>query len=239
MKNFKNYVMATTLMSLPYKTINSNQSIKPNLSSEFVLSENLTPSNFSRVYNSFTNFNSSVDTASALKFTEVANDFGISEDEETFKWVIAQILLESGAQQYYKPGHPKAGELVVSYADAIGFCQILPKTALYYMTDKLTSSDFKRFKALGATDFTFATSDKLTKVEKVLKAKDWLTNETNNMIMWGKIMNYKLKRKPLIDALIAYNAGSTGLYRYLKSGGKREDHDYIKNIKTRFKYINF
>jgi len=212
---------------------------KNNLCSEDICDvEVILPKTFNIVYNSFNSYNPYCDTSSAVKFSEVATHFGLDQDEETFKLVLGQILLESGAKQYYQPNHPKEGQLVVSSADAIGFTQILPSTAYGYMKKKITPEEVDCFIELGATDFSFAYNDDYSKKEKINMAREWLSNETNNIIMWGKIMSSKLESKPIMDALISYNAGSLGLRRFLNLGKKQEEHKYILGIKTRLKYVN-
>jgi hypothetical protein len=196
------------------------------------------PTNFNEVYTSFKSYNPHIDSSSAKTVAEVSNHFGLSKDDRTFKWVLGQLLLESGAKQYYQPGHSRCGELVVSSAGAIGFSQILPSTALGYMQKKITHEEADCFYELGATDFSFAYNDTLSKKRKKEMAKIWLENETNNIIMWGKIMGSTLDNKPLMDALISYNAGSLGLRRFLNLGNKREDHKYITGIQTRLKYVS-
>jgi len=195
------------------------------------------PHNFTIVYESFKSYNPYIDSASAISFANVANCYGIS-DNETLKWSLAQILLESGAKQYYQPTHPKEGELVVSSAGAIGFTQILPSTALGYMIKKVSSDDVECFNELGATDFSFAYKKDCSKSDKIILTKEWLKDENNNIIMWGKIMSLELESKPILDALISYNAGSLGWKRYLNAGNIQEEHDYIKGIRVRFKYID-
>ena len=106
------------------------------------------------------------------------------------------------------------------------------------MVKKVSFEDKDCFKELGATDFEFAFSKECTKKEKIAMARVWLENENNNMVMWGKIMNDALNKIPLIDALIAYNAGAYGLSRYLNAGNTQHQHDYIKGIKTRLKYVD-
>ncbi len=196
------------------------------------------PENFNYIYEAFKNYNPYIDSSSAIKVAEVANHFGLSDDSETLRWSIGQLLLESGAKQYYQPKHPKEGQLVVSSAGAIGFCQILPSTAYGYMKKKISYEEMDCFKGLGATNFDFAYSDTNSKKEKVIMAKEWLTDETNNIIMWGKIMSAKMESVSLMHALIAYNAGGAGLNRFLDNGNTQESHKYIKGIQTRLDYVD-
>jgi hypothetical protein len=198
--------------------------------------ENYIPDNFTIIYNSFKNYNPYVDSITALRFTDVVNCFGLN-DSVTVRWSIGQILLESGAKQYYQPTHPKEGKLVVSSAGAIGFTQILPSTAYGYMIKKISEEDKECFKELGATDFSFAYNKRYSKTKKINMTRVWLMDENNNMVMWGKIMSSKLKDKPIVDALITYNAGSGGLNRYVSSGRPKIKHKYIRGIKERLSKV--
>jgi len=198
--------------------------------------ENYLPDNFLIIYNSFKKYNPYVDSVTALRFADVVNCFGLN-DKETVRWSIGQILLESGAKQYYQPTHPKEGRLVVSSAGAIGFTQILPSTAYGYMIKKVSKEDKECFRELGVTDFSFAYSKIYSKTKKINMTKVWLMDENNNMAMWGKIMSSKLKTKPIIDALITYNAGSGGLNKYVNSGGLKIKHKYIRGIKDRLSKV--
>lgn len=195
------------------------------------------PVHFDIVYESFKSYNPYTDSSSAISFANVVNAYGLS-DIETLTWSLGQVLLESGGKQYYQPTHPKEGELVVSSAGAIGFTQIIPSTALGYMIKKVSDEDKNCFDELGATDYSFAYNDSYSNSKKLKMTREWLTNENNNMIMWGKIMSSKLKSKTIFDALISYNAGTNGLNKFLKAGNTQNQHKYIKGIKARLDYIN-
>jgi hypothetical protein len=217
----------------PYIKAKFNQPIE---SYSICVEENYLPDNFLIIYNSFKKYNPYVDSITALRFTDVVKCFGLN-DKETIIWSIGQILLESGAKQYYQPTHHKEGELVVSSAGAIGFAQILPSTAYGYMIKKVSEEDKECFRELGATDFSFAYSKMYSKTKKINMTKVWLMDENNNMVMWGKIMSSKLKTKPIIDALITYNAGTGGLNRYVNSCRLKIKHKYIRGIKDRLSKV--
>lgn len=245
MKNLKFYLFFLAFMMLFFKEEIKNATFyaKPSrvevIKPDSLISENtpLLPINFCTVYESFKSYNPTIDSSSAIKFAEVADHFGISEDHETFKWVIAQILLESGAQHYYRSQHPKEGKLVISSAGAIGMCQIVPGTAYGYMVNKIPQEDMDCFIEMGGTDFSFAYNDKLSKKQKINMAKTWLQNETNNILMWGKIMSCHLEAYDIEHALISYNAGPRGLKRFLKVKTEKKKHEYIKGIESRLKYV--
>jgi hypothetical protein len=191
---------------------------------------------FEVVHKSFVKYNPYTDSTTSMKFYEVCDHDGLNANEEMLNLSIGQILLESGAQQFYSEGHKKHGELVVSSADAIGITQILPSTALYLMKKKIKKKDVEEFKALGAEDFSFH-KIKFNKKKKLHLARIWLEDETNNIIMWGFIMNRKLKVKSHRDALVSYNTGDAGFNRYLRSGGTTNNHPYMRGIMSRLRYI--
>lgn len=192
--------------------------------------------NYKIVYKSFKNFNPYVDSLSAMIVTNVINEYSLVTDKESLKWLIGQILLESGAKQHYQPTHPKEGQLLVSSGGAVGFTQILPSTALCYLTKKLSDTDKIIFNKLGATDFSFI-NNKLSHDDKINMTRVWLENETNNIIMWGKIMSSKLKNKTLKQALVSYNAGDGGLRKFISNGNDINKHKYILGVREKIKYV--
>lgn len=189
------------------------------------------------IYNSFKNFNPYVDSSSAIIVSRVVEKYSLVKNSEDLKFLIGQILLESGAKQYYQPTHPKEGQLVLSRAGAVGFTQILPSTALDYLIKKLSDGDKIIFNELGVTDFSFINDSKLSHSDKISMTRTWLENETNNIVMWGKIMSSKLKTKSLIEALVSYNAGDGGLRRFISNGNNVNKHKYILGIRERMEYV--
>lgn len=219
--------LSNTSHHILYGCINKKENVDTHVS----------PKNYNTVYKSFKNFNPYVDSLSAIVVSNVINEYSLANNTESLKWLIGQILLESGAKQYYQPTHPKEGQLVLSSAGAVGFTQILPSTALGYLTKKLGDVDKNIFKRLGATDFSFINDDKLSHNDKISMTRSWLENETNNIIMWGKIMSSKLKTKTLIEALVSYNAGDGGLRRFISNGNDINKHKYILGIRERMEYV--
>lgn len=222
---------------------NNNEVIKPTIEKPIIIEtvklkpKTTLPENFTIIYESFKTYNPYVDSSSALTVTKVSNYYGLSKDSLTLKLSIGQLLLESGAKQYYQPTHPKEGRLVESYAGAIGFSQILPTTAYGYLTKKMSQNDIELFKYLGATNFSFVNDKSLSKSKRVKMTRKWLENETNNIILWGKIMNSKLKQRNIYHALITYNAGTGGLIKFLNTGRTINSHAYIKGILSRLSYV--
>lgn len=194
---------------------------------------------FDSIYTSFKRYNPSIDTLSIKNFTNVVNHYELNKDKRVLKYLIGQILLESGGKQYYPERYKKkCGQLVVSPTGAIGFSQILGSTGLDCMVRLLKSDDKREFYQLGAKDFEFAYDKTLTKRQKIVLTKEWLSDEVNNMIMWGFIMKYNLKKRGIINALVSYNVGIGGLNKYIREGNKPYDHEYIRGIRKRLSYIN-
>lgn len=55
--------------------------------------------------------------------------------------------------------------------------------------------------------------------------------KTNNIAMWGLILNYNIMKYNNINkALIAYNVGGGGLIDYIKNGKNLQKHKYIAMI---------
>jgi hypothetical protein len=190
---------------------------------------------FDYTYDRFEIYNKDIDTASVDLFIRVADHYGFTKDSVQYRLIVGQILLESGANQTYYKGHPYEGQLVVSYAGAVGRTQILPSTAYHFMSKILSEDDVRIFKNFGASDFSFATDDELTKRQKIQKAKEWLSDNENNIIMWGYIMRHNMSKtgNNIIKSLIAYNAGRGGLNMFMKRGNSIYDHDYVKGIYNR------
>jgi hypothetical protein len=198
------------------------------------------PKDYVMIYESFKNYNPEIDSTSVMNFTKVINHFKLNEDKVELKYLLGQILLESGAKHRYPKRYKKRhGKLVVSSTGAIGFSQILGSTALDCMVRLMDDFDKKEFILLGASDFNFAYDKTKGKWLRVKLAKDWLGNERNNMIMWGYIMNRNLGKRKIISALVGYNIGNGGLRKYLRNGNNPSQHHYIKGIRKRFKHITF
>jgi len=185
--------------------------------------------NFKYVFPKFKKFNKNIDTATVETFVGVMNAFGLDENEEYREMYTGQILLESGAKQY-RP----SGELVVSSAGCIGLCQIMPSTALGYIQKHADTTDIKVLKILGASDFSFAFEDTLSNSQKKIKTREWLSDVTNNIIMWGFISRHNLdKRGDIITQLVSYNMGSGGANKFIANGGNVNNHKYIRGIQSK------
>ena len=195
---------------------------------------------FDYTYDRFKVYNKDIDTSTVKLFIKVAEKYGFTKDSTEYRLVVGQILLESGANQNWYKGHPYEGQLVVSYAGAVGRTQILPSTAYYFMDKILSDKDIETFKSFGASDFSFAKNDKLSKSRKIQLAKDWLSDSENNIIMWGYIMRYNMSKtgNNIIKSLIAYNAGRGGLNIFMKNGNSIWKHEYVKGIYNRLAKVD-
>lgn len=196
--------------------------------------------NFDYVYNRFKVYNRDIDTNTVNRFIDVADYYGFQKDSVLFRLAVGQILLESGANQYYYKGHPYEGRLVVSPANAIGMTQILPSTAYHFMTKIITPKDSSILKRFGVTDYSFAFRKDLSYRKKVALSREWLTNQDNNIALWGYIMRYNMKKcdKNIIKSLIAYNAGRGGLNLFISRGNSIWAHAYIKGIYSRLRRVD-
>jgi len=183
------------------------------------------------IYESFINYNSSMDSITINNIYKVISTLEIIKSEKVLKHLIAQILLESGGN------HTRNGVVVTSYAGALGICQITPITAYDYFNRVLTSSDLELITKLGGTDFKQILFDELTRTSRIELASEWLECEKNNIILWGFIMKHKL-RLGLLPGLIAYNAGLGGYIQYSDSGGLLSNHEYIRGIQKRLHAID-
>jgi len=198
--------------------------------------EPVLPDNFEKVYNTFYSYNQNIDTSTVVTFCNVSLAYGLSDDEVEFEWLMAQILLESGARQY-KLDECNNKILLTSNTGAVGFSQILRSTCLAYIRKTLTAEDSIIFNNVGVTDYSFAFNDTCSKCDSWALARNWLGNETNNIAMWGKIMSMELEVRGIHQALVSYNIGPDAMIRYVDSGNSLFNHDYIIGIQERFKYI--
>jgi len=191
-------------------------------------------SNFNYVFPKFKVFNKNIDSVTVKKFVDVMNTYGLDKTDKHREMYSGQILLESGAKQYRSNG-----DLVVSSAGCIGLCQIMPSTALGYMRKHADTADIKVMGILGAGDFSFAFADTLSNSQKIVKTREWLSDVTNNIIMWGFITKRNLdKIGDITTQLVSYNMGSSGANKYIANGGDINQHKYIKGIQSKLLVAN-
>jgi len=219
--------------SLKIQLNNLNDSIN-NLSSSLVKTKT---DKFELVYNRFHHFNRNINDVTVNKFIEVTDEFNLNESDRLFDVCISQICVESGAKQ-----KTKTGEVLESSGNAIGITQIVPTTAHHYLRNILSKEDFKIFKDLGATDFSFIKKQPRYSMNSNERGviKKWLSNETNNIILWGYIMRYNLNRNHsnIPNTLLAYNQGNGFLHDYIKDGYHPRNHIYVLMVEDTIKKLN-
>lgn len=186
------------------------------------------PTNFDYVYKHFKVYNPNIDTQTVILFNNVCAHYKLDTTEQLLNLCIGQILYESGAKQRYPSNHQKKGELVKSYAGAIGIGQIMPNTA-YGIISKLSPKEASEMLELGCTPvYSIRYSDSVKEY-----SKEWISNQKNNIIMWGHIMRKNLSKRPNIyKALVSYNSGTGGMIRYVNNGGSVEHHKYVNGIRN-------
>jgi len=201
--------------------------------------ESTLPNNFVYTYSRFKVFNPDLDSSTVFTFNKVCGYYDLDTTTEMLGWCVGQILLESGAKQYHQASHPKAGQLVRSSGGAIGIAQILPSTAYGYLKKYVTTEDAIDMASLGCTPFDFIVADSCSRSSGINLSREWLKDETNNLILWGYIMRRKLNQRPnILKVLITYNAGTSGMNTYVNNGGQLHNHKYVKGIKKKLNYAD-
>jgi len=173
------------------------------------------------VLNSFKKYNKNINTKTVNKFIEVCDSFKIKNNIKT---LTAQICLESGAKQTLN------GKTLESSGNALGISQVTPYTA-YLFFKNIISKDDRLLKDLGGSDYKniLVTNDKKLRRKKVQK---WLCNETNNLIMYGYLMNHCIiKYGGLKNSLVVYSKGPYFLRKSLKSNIELDSLHYISSIR--------
>lgn len=183
--------------------------------------------NVELAHNAFKLYNPLIADSTAINFVRITKNYGLF-DEHNFEKCIGQICLESGAKQ-------KA----FSKGNAVGMGQIVPTTA-FDVLSKMSDEDRARMRSLGATSIEWAKKGKYTVVEKEdgtqrrfispslrKKAMDWLSNETNNLLLWAHIMSRMSSERGFDYALLAYRLGKGGAKDYEYPA---RDHPYLKKI---------
>jgi len=195
---------------------------------EIVVETTKLPDNFDYVYKHFKVYNPNIDTQTVILFNDVCTHYKLDTTKQLLNLCIGQILYESGAKQRYPSNHQKKGELVKSYAGAIGIGQIMPNTA-YGIISKLSPKEAAEMLELGCTPvYCIRYSDTVREY-----SKEWISNKRNNLIMWGHIMRSNLSKRPNIyKALVSYNSGTGGMIRFVNNGGNVSQHKYVKGIRN-------
>jgi len=211
---------------VPLGSVNVKQRIDNKLIEKF------DGTNFDYVHPKFKAFNPNIDTTTTRFFVGVMSAYKLDVTDYHRQMYTGQILLESGAKQYYDDGR-----LVVSSGGAIGFTQIIPSTCQWMLKTYADSNDINLIKTLGATDFTFVFDTEQSTSTKVAKCKEWLSNPVNNIIMWGFLTSKSLEKKGDVDTqLVSYNMGDGGCRIYIRDGGVVCNHHYITGIMRKLNY---
>ena len=169
------------------------------------------------VFDSFRTYNENIDIKTVKKFIEVCDSFLLLEHIET---LTAQICLESGSN------HLNKDTGVLYNKEAIGICQITPSTA--YLCFKKIIKNHKQIKQLGAEDYKniITIQNDSIRFESI---KKWLTNETNNLIMYGVLIDYGIKKYGSLEkSLLLYSNGDSYLKKIKKNDIK--SNKYIRSI---------
>tara|TARA_Y100000389_G_scaffold111840_1_gene108897 strand:+ start:2839 stop:3534 length:696 start_codon:yes stop_codon:yes gene_type:complete len=175
----------------------------------------------SYVLESFKKYNKNIKIKTVKKFIEVCDSFKINDNIKT---LTAQICLESGAKQSLN------GKTLESSGNALGISQVTPYTAYLFFKNVISKND-KLLSQLGGSDYKniLITNDSKLRRKKVQK---WLCNETNNLIMYGYLMNHCIiKYGGLKNSLVVYSKGPYFLRKSLKSNVKLDTLHYISSIK--------
>lgn len=232
MNNFKKLIISSAIIStgliIPsvktkdsvYLPINNDSdSTKDVKDSVIVLNHN-----FDFAYKAFSHYNSGIDSQTVMHFVKVCEYYNLDTTQATFKMFVGQIIVESGSMHY------KNGRVNIGSGGHVGIAQISPKSGLAIMTKLVTNDDIKVFRYL-SNDST------LTKPTTYSQSIKWLSNEKNNLIFWGYMMNRNLRFGPTENALVRYNAGPGGYQSYVNSGHKVNNHHYIIGIKNKLSKV--
>ena len=167
----------------------------------------------------FNKVNPEIDDDLVNLFISVSDHYDL-HPHESYDLFISQLLVESRGRQYNSEG-----DILTGTAGEIGICQIIPSTALFFIKHKLKEEDILEMIDLGAND--------PRKIVTESDAKDWLSKINNNVVMWGYIMNYNIKKThgKVSEGFVAYNTGFGGLKNFKENGHKAIEHSYYKNIK--------
>lgn len=216
---FKYYVVPLTLLVIIIVLINYGKGNKEIRHTHKVVTVDDRDRKISFVRDNFKVYNKTINDDRVNKFVDVLDMFELSVSDRLMAIYVAQICKESGAQHFVD------GEVNMSSGGAIGFTQITPTTAFYYLKKKAKKGELV---GLGCEDYNFIyKTDSVNHVRT--KMVKWLSNYKNNVILWGYITktildsnngNHKL-------ALIEYKDGRTGMRRYIKTGKSANSHEYV------------
>lgn len=215
----KYYVVPLALLVIIVILFKNNKSDNKSHSTSKVVTVNDRDRKISFARDNFKVYNPTINENRVEKFVDVLDMFELSVSDRLMAIYVAQICKESGAKHFVD------GEVNMSSGGAIGFTQITPRTAFYYLKKKAKKGELVE---LGCDDYSFIyKADSVNHVRT--KMVKWLSNYKNNVILWGYITktildsnngNHKL-------ALIEYKDGRTGMRRYIKTGKSANSHEYV------------
>lgn len=182
---------------------------------------------FDIAFETIKQYNPNIDSTTIEKIVNTAYNYSLTNDSTIFKLCIGQLLVESNASHK----NAKTKKVIISSGGAIGICQITSSTAFEYLSKLANYDCLMILENLGCSNIDFITNDSFSRETKISKTKEWLKKETNNIAMWGLILNYNIMSYNSINkALIAYNVGGGGLIDYIKNGKNLQKHKYIAMI---------
>lgn len=182
---------------------------------------------FNTAFKTLKSHNPSIDSTTVEKIVNTAYNYSLTDDSSTFKLCLGQLLVESNASHK----NTKTKKVIISSGGAIGICQITSSTAFEYLSKLANYDCLMILENLGCSNIGFITDNSLSRATKIAKTKEWLKKKTNNIAMWGLILNYNIMKYNNINkALIAYNVGGGGLIDYIKNGKNLQKHKYIAMI---------
>ncbi len=174
----------------------------------------------------FLHYNHDVKDMTVARFMNVSDAYEFTKNDTLFLHCIHQICLESRADQSAQSG-----------GGAIGMAQIVPTTA-FDVLHKISDEDWATMESLGAQSIAWAKNGEYSyhvvdSVKKAYiayplrkKAKKWLSNENNNLILWGHIMRKNLAVMPTMEsAFLRYHLGCGGVEKFKHSA---KSHEYLK-----------
>lgn len=195
-----------------------------------VKEERVLPEGFDYVMDRFVLYNSKIDTQTVITFLSVMDTFGLREDTTHFDWFIGQMVYESGARM-----RDENGNILRGAAGEVGMAQIMPATGLDVLS-KIPNP--KLLYDMGADDFSFAGNKNIKKKDRTKLVIEWLSDTENNLILWGYIMRGKMERNGILKGLVAYNAGTGGMRKFISKFRNPEKHRYIKGIQDTLRYMS-
>ena len=222
--DIKNFMFTLFFLALTSGNISSKEILEE---TELSITENFNALAFKHVNERFKIYNKDISDNTINKFLSVTHTFNLDDDYTIFNICISQLCVESQAK------HKINGKVVTSSGNAVGITQIVPTTGHFHLRNSLTEEDYKTFYQLGATNLDFIKKTnryRMSSADRALVIK-WLSDETNNLILWGYIMDLNIKKNGNIHkALISYSGGNGFLNTYLKNGNDPKSYVYVKHV---------